>query len=339
MMNLVKKLGLGAAALAMVVTSGQTSAQAAPLNGVEMIGVTDGNGALTETVHYNGGFTGLTNLSAQSGIPMAATGATFVDDGYGGLQVLAYNSYQLKHAIRRADGSWTAWGDVNAVVGNPGAVKKAVMCSQPDGVHVLVLTWSNALYHTIRFNNGAWQSFGWGDVRGAAGNRGTVLDVACSSDWPERQVQFGIVTSDGKMWHTIRYADGHWAPFGDVNAANRSTPGAFTSIGMTQDSGSMQLMGATSNGNLWHTIRYPSGAWQGWGWVQGQTGAIEAGPVLEISATVGYNGAEFTVLKQSGTPFWTTRRFDGSWTPFYNLKAFFGNVANFVAWHIGFYYH
>jgi len=310
---------------------------AAPLSGVEMVGVTDGNGLVLESVHFNGGFTTLSNLSWESAMPIAANGAAFADDDYGGLQLVAYNSLQLRHAIRNASGAWTAWDDVNAVVGNPGAVKRAVMCSQPEGMHVIVLTWSNQLLHTIRFNNGQWQWFGWGDVRVAAGNRGPVLDVACASDWPEQTLQVAIVTSDGKVWHTIRFTHGGWQPFGDVIAANGGNPGAFTTVGMTQDGGSMQLMGATNDGNLWHTIRYPSGGWQGWGWVQGQTGAIEAGPVTQISATVGYSGAEFIVLKLSGIPWWTTRRNDGSWTQFGNLRAFFGNVANYVSWQIGFY--
>ncbi|MBV8523420.1 MAG: hypothetical protein JOY71_15070 [Acetobacteraceae bacterium] len=310
---------------------------AAALNGVEMIGVTDGNGVLTETVHYNSGFTTLSNLTASSGLPIGANGAALQEDDNHGLQVVAFNDLQFVHAIRDVNGTWTAWGDVYAAVGKLGPVRKAVLCAMPGEMQLLAVTYGGGLFHTVGNNtSGAWT--GWGDVRAFVGGHGPVVDVGCASDYPDQYLQVAMVTSDGGIWHALRYSDGSWTAFGDVVAANGMNPGRFTAVSMTQDRGNMQLMASTEDGGIWHTIRFSDGSWQGWGWVQGQTGPLESGGILQLSATVGYAGAEFTVLKISGIPWWTTRHDDGTWTAFQDLRAFFGNVANFIGWNLDYYY-
>jgi hypothetical protein len=40
-------------------------------------------------------------------------------------------------------------------------------------------------------------------------------------------------TSDGKLWHAIRFASGSWQPFfGDVKAQESNDPGPFIAIGV-----------------------------------------------------------------------------------------------------------
>lgn len=305
----------------------------APAAGVHLIGVTDGTGRLEQSVESGGMLSTLVDVTAQSHLQSAASGVAFARDDNAGLQTIIYNSAQLLHAIRAASGAWTGWGDITGEIGSPGSVRKAVMCNLPSGMHVVVLAYgTNALYHTIRFPDGTWQP--WGDVRGAAGNPGTISDIACSADLTGPQLQLAVVAG-GRLYHTIRFADRTWSSFGDVSAANGWHPGTFTALGMVQDGGNMQLMASTSDGGIWHTLRFSNGNWTGFGNVLGETGAIESGSVIGISGAMNGSTADFSVLKQSGRPWLTTRNSSGVWTAFRDLRAALAPSTNFVDWRLG----
>ena len=65
------------------------------------------------------------------------------------------------------------------------------------------------------------------------------------------------------MWHTIRHADGSWQPFfGDVKAVHPNDPGSFTAVGCAGVNGELHIVGLSSAGGMWHTIRHADGSWQ-----------------------------------------------------------------------------
>lgn len=85
------------------------------------------------------------------------------------------------------------------------------------------------MWHTIRFENGSWQQFG--DVKGQAGDPGSFSSVSCGSLQGELYVCG--VTTDAKLWHTIRFSQPPslplgWLPFEDVAViVGNPNPGLF----------------------------------------------------------------------------------------------------------------
>src|SRR6266567_8103 len=72
-----------------------------------------------------------------------------------------------------------------------------------------------------------------------------------------------IVTGDGKLWYIIRSANGSWqACFDDVKAQTSNDPGPFMGSSCTAADGDLHVVGTTSDGKLWYTIRSANGSWQ-----------------------------------------------------------------------------
>ncbi len=152
-------------------------------------------------------------------------------------------------------------------------------------LHLLGVTSDGKLWHTIRQSDGTWTPFG--DVKAQAGDRGTFVRVGIAVEPAPGPAEFiselhvGGVTSDGKLWHTIRHSDGTWTPFGDVKA-QAGDRGTFVDVG---DAGTpsidLHVSGPTSDGKLWHTIRHSDGTWTPFGDVKAQAG--DPGSVQSIS--------------------------------------------------------
>jgi hypothetical protein len=95
-------------------------------------------------------------------------------------------------------------------------------------------------------------------------------------------VQFIFATDDGRLWHTIRFADGSWQPLGDV-AGQISVPGPVRTVAAAGvNNGDVQFIFATDDGRLWHTIRFADGSWQPLGDVAGQISV--PGPARSVAA-------------------------------------------------------
>ena len=152
----------------------------------------------------------------------------------------------------------------------------------------------------------AWQEFklSFGTVQLFEDNR----QSTCSA-WSPR---------NGRMWHTIRYADGSWAPnYGSVEGQEHNNPGPFLAVSCGGVGQELQLVGLSQDGQMWHTIRNPDGSWQpNYGWVEGQE-HNNPGPFKAVSCA-GVGGALQVVgLSQDGQMWHTIRNPDGSWAPNY----------------------
>src|ERR687898_2755354 len=80
-------------------------------------------------------------------------------------------------------------------------------------LHVCAVNSAGRLWHTIRADDGTWLPFG--DVEGQAGEMGNLREAAAAAAVGE-DLHVCTVNSAGRLWHTIRFADGSWQAFGDV---------------------------------------------------------------------------------------------------------------------------
>lgn len=114
------------------------------------------------------------------------------------------------------------------------------------------------LWHTIRFTSEyTWQDFR--DVERVAGPRGDFVDVDSAAVGTDLHV-LGI-TSDGKLWHTIRSKAG-WQELREVASAV-SGPRSFTRVAAATVGNDVHVLVIDAEKqNLWHTIRYGNNTWQ-----------------------------------------------------------------------------
>jgi hypothetical protein len=199
------------------------------------------------------------------------------------LHVLVLDAQRtLWHTIRKADGSWPyAWGNVQAAMGVNGSASigppaRVAGAIDPNGdLQIAVLDETGQLRHTIRRNDGSWP-FGWGDVD-ATVPKPPIGQLRFVSVATSASGDLSVLATDqrGKLWHTIRDADGTWPyQWGDVNATVAATRGApldptVISAAAIDTAGALHVLVIDEPAGLFHTMRDPSGAWPiGWRDVQ-----------------------------------------------------------------------
>jgi hypothetical protein len=182
---------------------------------------------------------------------------------------------KLWHTIRFANQTWQPYfGDVKAQETNDPGPFYAIDCAGIGGdLHFVGITEDGKLWHTIRFANQTWQPF-FGDVKAQESNdHGSFLVHTPSGRqyWPISctgiggDLHFVGATGDGKLWHTIRFANQTWQPFfGDVKAQESNDPGySIYDVGCASVSGDLHIVfNMDFDGKLWHTIRFANQTWQ-----------------------------------------------------------------------------
>src|SRR5436190_955275 len=104
----------------------------------------------------------------------------------------------------------------------------------------------------MRDADGTWT--GLGDVAGQIPVPGPVRAVAAANSAPD-VVQFLFATQDGRLWHTMRIADGTWTGLTNV-AGQLAIPGPVRAVAAANSAPDVvQFVFATQDGRLWHTMR------------------------------------------------------------------------------------
>jgi kumamolisin len=197
--------------------------------------------------------------------------------------LIARLNSQLGHAVGYMHptlyGHAAAFHDITS--GNNGAYSARVgwdACTglgSPNGLLISQAFGSSSsghgqLWHTIRNSDGSWApSFGL--VESQEGNNpGVFTAVAAGGVGTQLEV---VGVAGGQLWHTIRNADGSWAPsFGLVESQEGNNPGVFTAVSAAGVGTQLEVVGV-AGGQLWHTIRNADGSWApSFGLVESQEG-------------------------------------------------------------------
>ncbi|MFJ6795092.1 trypsin-like serine protease [Streptomyces sp. NPDC091268] len=235
-------------------------------------------------------------------------------------ETLVQSGTTLYQGIRLVGGDWTGFSDVQATTaGSIGGIRSAASAGINGDTHVLAISTSGGLFHTVRKADGTWTRFG--DVFAVANSLGKLTQVSAVSVGSDLHV---IAVADGKVFHTVRNGAGQWTTFGDVSAVAGPT-GTVTAAATASVGGQLQVA-IVSGGKAFHTIRNTAGQWGTWGSVTQAAGPT--GPVTGI-AMAGIGGdAHVVVSTDNGTrQYHAVRKASASWDGFGELTGYLGNVT------------
>ncbi|MFE2528421.1 S1 family peptidase [Streptomyces sp. NPDC059382] len=231
---------------------GIRASAAAGMNGDTHVVAMSNNARLFHTVRkQDGTWTPFGDVFSVAGELGNLTGVTTANIGWD-LHVIAVADGKALHAVRKQDGNWTRFRDVSGGRTNITAAAIAGVRGELEAVIV-----SNGKpFHTVRKANDTWGT--WGDITSQAGAVGPVTSISAATG--NDDAHFVIATDNGtRQYHTIRSANGQWAPFGDL----KSVLGTVTakSVTATHVNGEVQLAVTTNDNKLLHTIRHTDRTW------------------------------------------------------------------------------
>ena len=273
-------------------------------------------------------------VNSQFPIPSRAVAVAATWDGNPGETQFMFSTPDglLGHTIRLANGGWTGLGAVNGQFTIPGPVTAvaATWDGNPGETQFMFTTSDGRLWHTIRLANAGWT--GLGAVNSQFTIPGPVTAVSAAYDGNPGETQFMFTTSDGRLWHTIRLANGGWTGLGYVNS-QFTIPGPVTAVSATWDGnpGETQFLFTTyavtpgppatvTEWDLWHTTRQAGGGWTPPDDMRSKVNV--PGPVHAVSATWDGNPGEtqFMFATDDGHLWHMIRQAGGGWYPASDLQ-------------------
>lgn len=194
------------------------------------------------------------------------------------------------------------------------------------------VTQDGGLWHTLRHASGAWEPFG--DVKGATGDPGAFVDIACAGLNGELHLAGATRAAEptpgaegGPFRHTVRRADGSWLQFGDL-ARFIGNQGPVRGVALGALAGDAQLCAVTTDGRLWHTLLRGGGAWSLFGDVKSAAG--DPGRFVGATCADVEEHLHVCTLTDDGRLWHTVRWSNGLWEGFGDLCAVVGNPGQFV---------
>ena len=136
------------------------------------------------------------------------------------------------------------------------------------------------------------------------------------------------VNAAGRLWHSIRLANGSWQPFGDVEGQTGDM-GDVQAVAATAAGGDVHVCAVNAAGRLWHSIRLANGSWQPFGDVERQTG--EMGDVQAVAATAAGADVHVCAVNGAGRLWHSIRLANGSWQPFGDVEGQTGDMGDVQA--------
>ncbi|TWP54008.1 hypothetical protein FKR81_00065 [Lentzea tibetensis] len=190
---------------------------------LHVVAVVGGEHVLHTVRSPNGAWTPLHNLEVFAGQVSGVVDVAAAGFANGEFQLsISLTDGRLLHTLRRIDGSWTAWGDVEAATHtNPGAPRSLAATSIDGTMHLVADYGPNDIRHTVRYTHGGWEPLRNINQENQ-GNTGVLADVAASGS-TNGELQVLAATSSGPVWHAIRRTNGSWTWWGDTGTPGRGS--------------------------------------------------------------------------------------------------------------------
>lgn len=199
----------------------------------------------------------------------AATGAE--------LQVISQANGGLWHSLRRANGDWTAFGNVYGETGNPGTTSLVATTKLGTDLAVVSVV-SGRVFVTARHANGFW------DGIAKIGECGAVSSVAAAGVGGELHV-FAVTDDKTKLSWATRKADLTWTPFVDAFAAAGTPPGEVSDVA-AEEVGGLLHVAVIAGGTLHSATRQADGTWTPFAPLPGLTGTPDKVSLADVNGTL-----------------------------------------------------
>ncbi|WP_052391605.1 trypsin-like serine protease [Streptomyces sp. NRRL B-24484] len=233
----------------------------------------------------------------------------------------------LYRAVRLPDGSTTDFTDIQASTGTTGGVKTFAEAGMGGNqTHIVALGNDGHLWHSVRTQTRPWPMAALPpasrtDLTGADRPLANITQVSAVSIGWNLHV---VAVAGGKVYHTVRDANGTWSGWGDVQSAVGPLP-TVTTTAIASVSGELQVV-AVAGGKAYHTIRNSAGSWTAWGDVAQAAGST--GTITGVAMTGAGGDAHLAVLVNNGAQQFHTIRFaNRTWQPFANLNGVWGALT------------
>jgi hypothetical protein len=118
---------------------------------------------------------------------------------------------QLFHTIRRSDGSWLAFKDVEQGAGHFGDVNRVTAVQLHAELHVIAVPLTGRLRYAFLRVDGTWNAVA--GIETQTNEVGGADSVALATIGDELHLAATFPLSSTVFRHTVRSADGHWLPF------------------------------------------------------------------------------------------------------------------------------
>ncbi|MBD0695078.1 polymorphic toxin-type HINT domain-containing protein [Streptomyces sp. CBMA123] len=168
--------------------------------------------------------------------------------------------------------------------------------------------------------NGTWRNFENLHTTTQAGPLTAPVEHVAAA-WADNTLQI-MAVAGGRIWHTLRKADGSWQPWGDVTGVVGSLSNP-NQLSLSATASGLEVL-TFSDGALRHTLRKPDGNWETWGNVYGETGSLTGATRVTSAAT----GTGLEVIVIAGDKLWhTIRNSSGSWQRWGDVYSVTGSLS------------
>jgi len=135
------------------------------------------------------------------------------------------------------------------------------------------------------------------------------------------------VTTNGRLWHSIRFPSGAWSQFGDVEAQTGDR-GFIVDVDLQNIGAGVHLCAINNSGGIFHTIRRANGTWFPLGDVEAQAG--DRGSFTRVGIAEVAGELHVTGVTSNGRLWHTIRRANGTWFPFGDIESQTGDRGSFT---------